>query len=45
MSTAVETEIRPFHVEITSEQIDDLRRRIAGRSWSTTARRASSSRR
>ena len=33
MSTAVETEIRPFHVEITSEQIDDLRRRIAATRW------------
>src|SRR5262245_38971841 len=31
MSTTVEkaTEIRPFHVEIPKEQIDDLRRRIA----------------
>ena len=31
MSTTVETatEIRPFHLEIPQEQIDDLRRRIA----------------
>jgi len=31
MSTTVETatEIRPFHIEISKEQIDDLRRRIA----------------
>jgi pimeloyl-ACP methyl ester carboxylesterase len=37
MSTAVETatEIRPFHVEIPEEQIDDLRRRIAETRWSS----------
>jgi pimeloyl-ACP methyl ester carboxylesterase len=28
MSTTVETEIRPFHVEIPEERIDDMRRRI-----------------
>ena len=35
MSTTVETatEIRPFHVEIPEEQIDDLRRRIAATRW------------
>jgi pimeloyl-ACP methyl ester carboxylesterase len=29
------TEIRPFHVEISQEQIDDLRRRIAATRWPT----------
>jgi pimeloyl-ACP methyl ester carboxylesterase len=35
MSTTVETatEIRPFHLEIPEEQIDDLRRRIAATRW------------
>jgi pimeloyl-ACP methyl ester carboxylesterase len=35
MSTTVDTatEIRPFHVEIPEEQIDDLRRRIAATRW------------
>jgi len=35
MSTTVETatEIRPFHIEIPEEQIDDLRRRIAATHW------------
>src|ERR671933_1016228 len=35
MSTGVETasEIRPFHVEVPEEQIDDLRRRIAATRW------------
>jgi len=35
MSTTVETatEIRPFHVDIPKEQIDDLRRRIAATRW------------
>ena len=35
MSSTVETatEIRPFHVEIPEEQIDDLRRRIAATRW------------
>ena len=35
MSTTVETttEIRPFHVDIPEEQIDDLRRRIAATRW------------
>src|SRR5512133_3474780 len=35
MSTTVETttDIRPFHVEIPDEQIDDLRRRIAATRW------------
>jgi hypothetical protein len=27
------TEIRPFNLEITEEQIDDLRRRIAATRW------------
>ena len=29
------TEIRPFHVDIRAEQIDDLRRRIAATRWPT----------
>jgi pimeloyl-ACP methyl ester carboxylesterase len=29
------TEIRPFHVEISAEQIDDLRRRIEATRWPT----------
>src|SRR5947207_1579242 len=35
MSTTVDTaiEIRPFHIEIPEEQIDDLRRRIAATRW------------
>ena len=33
MSTIVETGIRPFEVEIASEQIDDLRRRIEATRW------------
>jgi pimeloyl-ACP methyl ester carboxylesterase len=35
MSTKVSTatEIRPFHVEIPAQQIDDLRRRIASTRW------------
>jgi pimeloyl-ACP methyl ester carboxylesterase len=35
MSTTVETaiDIRPFHVEIPEEQVDDLRRRIAATRW------------
>jgi pimeloyl-ACP methyl ester carboxylesterase len=35
MSSTVETttEIQPFHVEISEEQIDDLRRRIAAMRW------------
>jgi pimeloyl-ACP methyl ester carboxylesterase len=35
MSSAVETatEIRPFHIEVPEEQIDDLRRRIAATRW------------
>src|SRR6478609_3623421 len=35
MSTTVETaiEVRPFHVEIPEEQIDDLRRRLASTRW------------
>jgi pimeloyl-ACP methyl ester carboxylesterase len=37
MSTTVETttEIRPFQVEISDEQIDDLRRRIEATRWPT----------
>ena len=35
MSTTVETatEIRPFHLEIPEEQIDELRRRIEATRW------------
>ncbi|HSS81973.1 MAG TPA: epoxide hydrolase N-terminal domain-containing protein, partial [Gaiellaceae bacterium] len=35
MSTTAETatDIRPFHVELDEEQIDDLRRRIAATRW------------
>ncbi len=35
MSTTVDTaiEIRPFHVEIPQEQLDELRRRIAATQW------------
>jgi len=34
MSTVeVATEIRPFNIDITEEQIDDLRRRIAATRW------------
>src|SRR5499426_2890400 len=33
MSTT--TDIRPFHIEIPEEQIDDLRRRIAATRWPT----------
>ena len=35
MSTTVETgtEIRPFHVDIPDEELDDLRRRIAATRW------------
>jgi pimeloyl-ACP methyl ester carboxylesterase len=29
------TEIRPFHVEVPAEQLDDLRRRIAATRWPT----------
>ena len=37
MSTTVETatDIRPFHVDITEERIDDLRRRIEATRWPT----------
>jgi pimeloyl-ACP methyl ester carboxylesterase len=37
MSTTVEaaTEIRPFHLEFSEEQIDDLRRRIAATRWTS----------
>ena len=37
MSSTVETanEIRPFHIEIPEEQLDDLRRRIAATRWPT----------
>jgi pimeloyl-ACP methyl ester carboxylesterase len=37
MSSTVETttEIRPFHVEISAEQIEDLRRRIEATRWPT----------
>jgi hypothetical protein len=37
MSSTVETstEIRPFHLEIPHEQIDDLRRRIVATRWPT----------
>src|SRR5436853_3663084 len=35
MSSTIDTavEIRPFHIEIPEEQIDDLRRRIAAARW------------
>jgi pimeloyl-ACP methyl ester carboxylesterase len=33
MSTAVETEVRPFHVDVAEEALDDLRRRIAATRW------------
>jgi len=33
MSTTVQTEIRPFHVDIPDERIADLRRRIAATRW------------
>ena len=35
MSSTVETneEIRPFHVDISDEALDDLRRRIAATRW------------
>src|SRR2546428_13523218 len=35
MSSTIDTavEIRPFHVEIPEEQIDDLRRRVAATRW------------
>jgi len=35
MSTTVETgaEVRPFRVEVSQEQLDDLRRRIEAQSW------------
>ena len=32
-STATTTEIKPFHVEIAEERLDDLRRRIAATRW------------
>ena len=33
MNTTVQTEIRPFHVDIPEEPIDNLRRRIAATRW------------
>jgi pimeloyl-ACP methyl ester carboxylesterase len=33
MSTAVETDIRPYHLEIPEEQLAELRRRIAATRW------------
>src|SRR5260370_39308396 len=37
MSTATQTstDIRPFHVDITEEKLDDLRDRIAATRWPT----------
>jgi hypothetical protein len=37
MSSIVETatEIRPFHVEIPEEELDDLRRRLAATRWAS----------
>ena len=37
MSTAVHTstDIRPFHIDISEEKVDDLRRRIAATRWPT----------
>ena len=34
-STVTTTEIKPFHVEIAEERLDDLRRRIAATRWPT----------
>ena len=34
-TSEIATEIRPFHIEIPEEQIDDLRRRIAATRWPT----------
>jgi pimeloyl-ACP methyl ester carboxylesterase len=34
-TTETQTEIRPFHVEIPEERLDDLRRRIAATRWPT----------
>ena len=33
--TMTQTEIRPFHIEIPQEELDDLRRRIAATRWPT----------
>jgi pimeloyl-ACP methyl ester carboxylesterase len=33
MSTTIETDVRPFHVETREEKIEDLRRRIAATRW------------
>jgi len=33
VSVATATEIRPFHVDVPEEKIDDLRRRIAATRW------------
>ncbi len=46
---ATATAIRPFHIDIPNEKLDDLRRRIAATRWPSqelvaTALRASSSR-
>ena len=35
MSTSVETSVRSFHVELSDEQIDDLRRRVDSARWPT----------
>jgi pimeloyl-ACP methyl ester carboxylesterase len=35
MSTTVETEIRPFHLEVPEEQLDDLQQRIEATRWPT----------
>jgi hypothetical protein len=43
MSCAVETasEIRPFHVDISDEALEDLRRRIEATNWPEKDRRGS----
>ena len=35
MSTSVETSVRPFQVELSDDQIDDLRRRVDSARWPT----------
>ena len=43
MSTTGEAanEIRPFHIEVPEEALEDLRRRIAATRWPSRARRRS----
>ena len=42
-STSTRSDIRPFHVEISDEALDDLRRRIAATQWPDKADRRGSS--